>query len=477
MKIKFYLLLWVSLFSLGLQSQQENPKAKITQFVPSYGRSRPWVSLGISFESKVSQDFYHKFLEYLEKKLKPNIVGATIKRDNSFLFKLADKSMTQKDAQSIVDEANQILNQPLQEQEAVPTIAAPQEILRQAIQKDSRDDVQRAVAAGAVINYDNPLRSPLLHAFLDNKIQAAIGLLEAGANPNLMYQGKKLVHYFLLNSDAKKASILIQFGADYSGIVEGDQDVFNFIINNYSKNPYLGSIADQLIKKGHDLKPFYTTKDLSKNLYYQSLTNDLEQYPQKTTPPYYFFTSHGASINQIFTLSDGTTWTPLLIVIDKHADSKLAPKAPSVLHQLLNAGADINQEASPIPQKGPQNALSFALIKQIDPSGSLAHQLFMYKPNFARSVVLFLNSGGNPNSTMTIQLDGSWTLLGYAVNKQDIQTVKTLLNAGANPNMGLNSSNDKTLPQELVGRKFRALELALKKDSSVIIELLLEYGA
>lgn len=357
-------------------------------------------------------------------------------------------------------------NQPVT---STPLKQSPQDMLRDAIINDSPDEVKKAVSAGAKINFDKSTKSPLLHSLLSGSLQAARTLINEGANPNIIYQGKKLSHYFIKNPTT--ALLLIQLGADYSGPVEGEPDVFTYTLKHF---PNYQSLTYELVKKGHSLKPFYEAKNLEKNLWYQSL-QILPLRRIKTSVE--FFLRNGADPNQIFVKSDGTTWTPLLIATNDYMDNQRGgySLSESIVIELLYSKARVNQQVKPLNDKGPQTPLSLLLVKN-NPKDyyDLYNKLLLAGADFAEAIDLFLKSDGNPNMTIRSLFGGYWTLLGQAIIQQNVKAVKVLLAVGAHANgrNHLTYDDRKNIPAEL-GTDFSNTELALKLKNAKIIELLL----
>lgn len=498
MFIKYFLILLI--FNAGvLYGAEAGPfRIILDQYVLGIGRTRPWLSVTIVFSQKVSPEFYEKAFSLLQEKLKPNLTGS-IKRDNNILFKLVDKSLTKEAIQIIVDEANKELSQPLvkikEDINSQPIVQeSPQDLLRKAIMNDSAEEIKKAVNVGAIVNFEDSSKAPLLHAFLSRKNKAAEALLNAGANPNITFQGIKLVHYFILSGQHRNALLLIKYGADYSGNVDAKQDAFNFVLNNFNGGFYRGGtwsgdvgsdiLLEAFLKAGSDLNPFLATNDLSKNLWYQSVLNDLKV-DIKHIPPISFFVKHGANVNQIFQENNGTSWTPLLMAIDDYF-KKISTKAAyqydtKIIDELIKLGANVNQTASPIKAGNLQSPISYTLLKGDSYTRSRIVQILLDKDgNWAGGIELFLQGGGDPNSTINTIENGTWTLLGFSVNKQDVQAVKALLKAGGLPNNfnepypGRRVGFDEHA--SLRGRRFNSLAHALNKHNSEIIELLIQYG-
>lgn len=407
----------------------------------------------IRFDQKITPEFYEHFIKSMEQALgqgKTEIIED--KNEVSFDTSTGQQKIDDKSFQEAVDRAVK---------DVFESFIKPKKRLRKAIMDNSAEDIKKAIEAGAIINFDDHSKSPLLHAVLSKKEKAVRALLEAGANPNIMYQGKKLIHNLILNK-GESTLLFINFGADFSGNIDGQHDLFNYIMGGHSGlwSNLQFYLMDMLIKKGNDIKPFYETTDLSKNLFYQSISNDIAE--KKTTiPPSLFFLVHGADKNQIFTRSDGTTITPLMIAVEyclknmkeTQLDTALG-KAGSIF---LEYGADINQQAKPILNKGPQNLLSL-LLMQYDKSlkYTVKNLLLKEKVNFAEGVRLFIKSGGNPDLKIETPANQNKALIEIAIDRQDKVVVKMLLDAGAKP---------------------LGLQEALKKPSTKIIELLIQHGA
>ncbi len=347
----------------------------------------------------------------------------------------------------------------------------PQYLLREAIINDSPEEVEAAIQAGAIINFNEASKSPLLHALLSRSLKAARKLIAKGANPNIVYKGKKLSHYFLNNSAI--LILLIEGNADYSGTVGEQPDMLTYALHTNE------NVANALINKGNDIKPFIETKNLENNLWYQSLSNiDIHK---KSIPPVKFFLQHKANVNQVFTKEDGTTWTPLLIAINNYIDNIDTNKgwnSQTIIRELLASGAQVNQKSNPIKEKGAQTPLSFLFLKNKDQNFyNFYEELTKKGANLTEALDLYLKSGGNPKANIKIPPHGYWSLLGLAIINQDAKSVKKLLNAGAistSQNRLERSSEREILSKGLTQETFDNLSLALKLKNTEIIELLLE---
>lgn len=349
------------------------------------------------------------------------------------------------------------------------------------------EKIKKAIADGASINFGDPVKEPLLYALLAEKNESAQALLDSGANPNIMYQGEKLVHYCLMSGKCD-AELLIKNGADISGTMGAYKDVFDWALHNVNVagEPFLRD----LVKKGHDLKSYCENQDPSKNLFYQSLLNKIDGIKQDRIPTFDFFLGNGANINQIFTLPNGTTWTPLLKAIEGYSGEPKnkniqtgtngKPLYSSFVGELVRYGsADVNQKTKPIAYKDFHSPISFTLSTKTDPNlrGGLIAILLQASADFGEGIELFLRNGGNPNSFISAKgqfiRDNSLTLLAFAVDMQNMRAIKALVASSADVN--LNSSSDGTgkFPQ----KPFTPLLLALRGPNHEIVEFLLSHDA
>lgn len=334
-------------------------------------------------------------------------------------------------------------------------------------------------------------RSPLLWAVLQGKNSEVEALLKSGMNPNILYNGEPLVHYTIKKGNLEIATSLVNAGADFSGKISDNYDAFTYVsihfndrITNQGKlYRYLDlDLLNAFISKGYDLRANFESSNLQINCWYLALKNNqnnkiaffLNQYKEYLLP-------YSANPNQIFSLDDRTTITPLLILLDnylKHFSSvdsrkKLLSQGSSMpqIGVLLKAGADINQSASPESGKNFYNPLSYALAKKDD--GYVINSLLENGADLTQAIRLFVANGFSPNYEILcrwFQTGFTVSLFGLAVEKNDVNAVKELLDVGADINKLTSFMNTR-------GTFFvTPLGCAFKENNHEMIELFLDKG-
>ena len=228
-------------------------------------------------------------------------------------------------------------------------------VLHQAILNNSTEEVRKAVVlAGVDINSGKDGKSPLVSAVLLKRANAVKGLLECGANANVVYLGLPIVHHAIRLGSLRSAILLVKRGGDFSGFSgPAKRNAMSYIINFFLENPHsIGSTFDEvfeliqeLINHGYNIN----SSDCSKNIWYLSVRSRCDK------RVFQIFIKNGANLNQIIIDSSQRTWTPLLRAIEHF-------NIPMVKF-LLSAGADVNQKARPVYKSGPYTPLSYAISK------------------------------------------------------------------------------------------------------------------
>lgn len=225
----------------------------------------------------------------------------------------------------------------------------PQEMLHEAISKDSAEGITQAVLSGASVNQERNGKSPLLFAVLLKKSDATEALLTHGANAQISYAGKPLVNYALQMRDIKTVLLLVKL----CGATVGINEVLNIFQNTYD--------GHMLIKELKNRGCF----DINYLWLHHAFKNETGVW---------FLLENGANpnividdnnieyirINKRTTCSN--TWTPLLIAISQGSIANVK--------MLLEAGANVNQSANPFAsgygkfykeKTGTQTPLSLAI--------------------------------------------------------------------------------------------------------------------
>lgn len=151
-----------------------------------------------------------------------------------------------------------------------------QMILHEAILNDSIVGVRNAVDAGALVNFNEQSKSPLLKAVLLRKWKAVDALLNVGAEPNISYLGEKIVHYLIRNRNVKIAQSFIEAGADFSEKINETQDAFTYVSRFNMSVPGTRIRPDfdllyAMVQHGYHLKKNFENKDLNNNAWYLSI--------------------------------------------------------------------------------------------------------------------------------------------------------------------------------------------------------------
>lgn len=279
----------------------------------------------------------------------------------------------------------------------------PQDLLHNAILKNSAEGIKQAVQAGANIHYEKDGKSPLGWAVSYKKYNAVKSLLECGdqasstlfqealklndiksavllaincgANLNATYsngyQNGTLLQFSASLNYFESMLLLIESGANYSGYT---------IVTDASDQSIKFTLMEPLVRYGSDGIAFKLIQKALNNGYN---VNDIWRIGTKMTlssSGSWYLSEHiikliienGANPNQFFETNyllssdwgggiPGSSWTPLFSAISRGSKG--------AVEILLNAGADINKKANPFPNQpplcpnGPQTPLSFAINK------------------------------------------------------------------------------------------------------------------
>lgn len=211
-----------------------------------------------------------------------------------------------------------------------------QNLLHKAILNDSAEEVRSAVLAGANVNAGKDGKAPLIVAVALKRSRAIDELINCGADVNVKYSGRSLVHYSAISDDIKSVILLVKNGANFSGNLDQTRNIMDYAILRNSLE-----LAQELINHGWDISNA-TDGYVGGNSLNAKITNVLWlAIPRGSAAMVRLFIANGANPNQIIYSSGhrGASWTPLLIAVD------MANK--ETVNILLDSGADINQKASP----------------------------------------------------------------------------------------------------------------------------------
>ena len=208
--------------------------------------------------------------------------------------------------------------------------------LHNAIMNDSPNDVRQALEWGADKEHGKDNLSPLLWAVLAKKSNAVEELLKHNVHTDTIYTGDNLVHHAMNREDIKSAILLVKAGADFSEnatFTPGYYTLMERVLMLFSSNPATRNncleFLQELINRGYDLN--------SANYRMNALYKCLSCVPEKILLE--FFIRNGVNTNQLITIDQGRSWTPLFKAIDINN--------VTVVKILLDAGADVNQKAAP----------------------------------------------------------------------------------------------------------------------------------
>lgn len=337
----------------------------------------------------------------------------------------------------------------------------PQELLHQAITNNSVEDVKKAIQAGANVNQGIGNQPPLLLAVISEKYKAAEELLNNGANPNITYKQKPLFMQLIGPNKLEMANLFLNKALNLSD--QQKQEAINLLLNQ----PYEldDNVIKALNKLNYNIATNFNDPDLNKNKWYRLLvkhsmgTRQGVPFGHAGLPGSHlvsFFIKNGANSNQIFTLPDNSTWTPLLLIVDSYMQASnqgnineghYQSETKKILSILLDAGANINLQAT--PDNNNETPLSLAL--KSDTKGEIIQFLVKKGASVDQAINLFLQNGGSPQKEI---LYPKRTLIYWAVENNNPQAVQLLINAGAH-------------------KDNKILQFAISKGHSQIIELLM----
>ena len=377
--------------------------------------------------------------------------------------------------------------------------------LQQAILSNSPNEVDNAIKAGAKINFDDSLKSPLLKAILLEKFEAAKALLDAGTNPNITYLGQKLVHNLIRKGELEIATSFVNHNADFSGMIEGEQDAFTFAskfdrpITGSKKRPDF-DLLFAMIQHGYNLQKNFGNKNLTNNAWYQALINGRNNHigfflnwgNNMQNNPYVLPTI--ANPNQVFTYSNGTQWTPLLILIKdlKNHTDQSGHWTTASLNTLIRSGRpDVNKKVKACKNKPEQNAISFFLL-YYETLGTRPELIFdpIMKSggNLTEGFQAFIDGGGNPDKLFKSSMPSqkfSISPLWLSLHYNDARAAKLLIEHDADINLKIDpfpipntrsykKAND---PQGHLRGPHTLLYFSLQQPESTIADLLMQHGA
>jgi len=208
-----------------------------------------------------------------------------------------------------------------------------------AILNDSASEVRQAILCGADVNIGRDGKAPILWAVLLKKGQAVEELVKCGANLNVMHSGQHLIHL----ADIQTVVLFIKNGANL-GLNTGIGMMERAILGNQIE------LIQLLIDRGWNIHD-NTINDR------KSPTSSVWQRAMGSEEIVKLFIKNGVNPSQLIHNASliGQTLTPLHIAI--------CCSNKNMVKVLLEAGADINQKASPEPQSGMETPLSFAIRK------------------------------------------------------------------------------------------------------------------
>jgi len=351
----------------------------------------------------------------------------------------------------------------------------PQELLHQAVVNDSVGDIKTAVRLGANINVGIADQPPLLMALLMKKDNAVKELLSQGASPNIVYNQKPVFLYLIRQWDVKHALALLDKGVVLLEVEK--QDAIDSIMFR-SPHDIDQDFIEVLKRLNYSIKDNFDSVELAKNKWYKVLAQYSRASWNNAIPSRYsglprrnlveLFLKNGANPNQVFTLLDGRSWTPLLLIIDSYIqahnlkninEGHYQIETGELLKVMIAAGASINQRANPLSQGLEQCPLSYAITG--DELGYVVDFLTVKGAALADGIDLFLKSGGNPRKELrSLKKVGKFDLLWWVVDNNNPRAVQLLVDAGLKNN-ARNVGDDSPL------------NLAIKRGYSEIIKILM----
>ena len=163
-------------------------------------------------------------------------------------------------------------------------------------------------------------------------------------------KGYHLVHQAIRQGDIKSAILLVKAGASFSECYTSAPNDFTLMQSLFwttlqtvaAKNQYF-KLMQELINHGYDLN----SDDFRANALYQTLSNSHIHAAETIREFLEFFIKNGADPRKLLitdNVAKGSSWTPLFQAI---ATCDIQ-KSLVAIKVLLDAGADINQKASPV---------------------------------------------------------------------------------------------------------------------------------
>lgn len=350
-----------------------------------------------------------------------------------------------------------------------PKKISAQEFLHQAIVNDSGEDIERAIKLGADINNGIANQAPLLMAILLGHKKAIDKLLKYDVDPNIVYQQKHIIFTLLKSWDMALILDLFKKGANLSK--KEKEEVVSYIMIG---SPFqLNEDAILVLKKcDYNISVNFNSTDLAVNKWYNLLVKH-NAGTHKDKPVGYavlpslqmveLFLKYGANPNQLFILSDGTEWTPILLALENYRYAAESPVNMTMLINMLKAllinGANINQAAK-ISVDHEESPLSYAL--KYDDNGFLIDFLVKQGASIEMALDLFLKNGGSPTKMLKDPLKyGPFSLLWWAVDHNNPKAVQLLIDAGVK-----NTA-------QTIADKSSPLNLAITKRYDEIIKILM----
>lgn len=312
----------------------------------------------------------------------------------------------------------------------------PQALLHQAIVKNSKFGVKDAIQEGADPNIGIAKQPPLLLAILNGSYEAAKGLLESGANPNIIYEG----HSLALRLEAWRDLALIDLFFDH-GLILSKNDREKAINKWLSEGQGYQEGITQIFKKlGPDIEKNVKDPNVTKNNWYGVLDQFFtKKLYNRDIALIKLYIQYGANPNQVFELPNREKRVPLLLIIDNFIEAvrstadlqQLQIATESLLRVFAGAGADFDQYVT--MENTFENPLSLMLKKYSKTISKYDHlqfdiinYLITCGARLSNALKLFLKNGGSPDKQIFRK-----TLIEFAVQKGDPESVEILINAGA----------------------------------------------
>lgn len=232
-------------------------------------------------------------------------------------------------------------------------VNCPEDTLHIGILNDSPEEIRYAIENGANIHRGKNGKPPILYAVLLKKSNAVQELLTLGADANFCYAGLTLVQQAVKLGDINSGIFLIRNGGKFFSVNSNNRSVMDYALDFVEYPPFPYSVEDalllveELILHGYNIN----SSKLENNIWFSVITH-----PGRTEEAVKLILKYGANPNQII-VDGNVTWTPLLRCC--WYNNELTAKI------LLEAGANINQKANPLPHKGgPYSPLTYSLSFQ-----------------------------------------------------------------------------------------------------------------